>query len=170
MRTYFRRIAIAAVAVVGIATLTPSSVHATTEPANANATIIAPIGIANTVDLEFASIVPGAGGTVTVDTADTRTSCAGVTACTGTVTSALFTVTGLALATYAITLPADGTITITNGAVTMPVNTFTSAPDPTGTLSLAGSQILTVGATLTVGAAQAVGSYTDTFDVIVNYN
>jgi hypothetical protein len=42
----------------------------------------------------------------------------------------------------------------------MTVNGFTSTPSATGTLSSGGTQTLTVGATLNVAAAQAVGTYT----------
>jgi len=52
----------------------------------------------------------------------------------------------------------------------MTVNTFTSTPSGTGQLSVLGSQALTVGATLVVGASQASGSYSGTFSVTVVYN
>ena len=54
----------------------------------------------------------------------------------------------------------------------MSVGTFTSTPIATGLLSGAGTQTVTVGATLTVGASQAAGVYTSgtPFDVTVNYN
>jgi hypothetical protein len=72
--------------------------------------------------------------------------------------------------TFGITLPAAAT-TIT--AVTnMTVDTWTSTPTPTGTLP-GGTQTLTVGATLHVGASQAAGVYTSgatPFTVTVNYN
>jgi uncharacterized protein DUF4402 len=84
------------------------------------------------------------------------------------VTAAAFTVSGQGSATYAITLPASATVT--SGANTMTVNGFTSNPAGTGTLSGAGSQNLLVGATLNVGASQATGTYSGTFDVTVTYN
>jgi spore coat protein U-like protein len=51
----------------------------------------------------------------------------------------------------------------------MTVDNFSSTPNGTGTLT-AGTQNITVGGTLNVGAAQASGSYTGTFSVTVNYN
>ncbi|HBC79095.1 MAG TPA: hypothetical protein DCZ51_10735, partial [Bacteroidales bacterium] len=70
-----------------------------------------------------------------------------------------------------ITLPAAAT-TITSGANTMTVDTWTSSPSGTGTLSAGGSQALTVGATLNVGASQPAGTYVSgtPFTVTVNYN
>jgi len=103
----------------------------------------------------------------------TRTQTGGVTlpATTGTVTAASFNVTGANSYTYSITLPASPT-TITSGANNMTVSTFTSNPATTGTLSGTGSQTLSVGATLNVGASQVAGLYTSSipFTVTVNYN
>ena len=140
--------------------------------ANATATIITPIAIAHVEHLNFGNIVAGTGiGTVIVDTEGDRTKTGDVilpTATPGTFNAAEFTVTGLANATYAITLP--GSIDIsTTGGETMTVTDFTSDPDGTGTLTN-GTQTLYVGAKLTVLAAQASGEYTGTFNVTVAYN
>tara|TARA_B100000780_G_scaffold232113_1_gene172015 strand:- start:1105 stop:1266 length:162 start_codon:yes stop_codon:yes gene_type:complete len=53
----------------------------------------------------------------------------------------------------------------------MVVNTFTSTPTTTGTLS-GGAQTVNVGATLNIGTSQVAGNYTNAtgFDVTVNYN
>ena len=53
----------------------------------------------------------------------------------------------------------------------MTVTTYTSNPSGTGAL-VAGTQTLTVGATLNVGASQAANLYTNAagFPVTVNYN
>jgi len=141
--------------------------------APATATIVSPIAITKTVDLQFGNVAASASaGTVTMDPAGARTAGGGVTlpATTGTVTAASFTVTGTAGYTYAITLPGAAT-TLANGANTMTVDNFTSTPNATGTLT-AGTSTLTVGARLNVGANQASGLYTSTapFTVTVNYN
>jgi len=75
----------------------------------------------------------------------------------------------LGSSTYSITLPT--TYTITSGANNMTVTTFTSTPSGTGTLS-GGTQTVNVGATLSVAASQAAGTYTNGtgFPVTVNYN
>ena len=148
----------------------PASASAT---ANATATIITPIAIAHVADLNFGNIVAGTGtGTVIVDTDGVRTSTGDVilpTATPGTVNAAEFTVTGLAAATYDITLPGSIDISTTGGA-TMTVTNFTSTPSVTGTLAANGEQTLSVGATLTVGANQPAGTYEGSFFVTVAYN
>ncbi|MGD0583882.1 MAG: DUF4402 domain-containing protein [Bacteroidales bacterium] len=142
--------------------------------ATATATIITPITITKTTDMNFGNVAVNASlGTVVLTPAGTRSATGGVTlpAVTGAVSQGVFTVNGQANATYAITLPGAAT-TITSGANNMTVDTWTSAPTPTGTLSAGGSQTLNVGATLHVAASQAAGTYVSAvpFTVTVNYN
>jgi hypothetical protein len=141
-----------------------------TATANATARIISPISISKTADLNFGDVVAsGAAGSVALSTAGVRTPAGGASLGSGAaVTAAAFTVSGQGSATYAITLPASATVT--SGANTMTVNGFTSNPSGTGALSAGGSQNLLVGATLNVGASQATGTYSGTFDVTVTYN
>ncbi|MDP2336731.1 MAG: DUF4402 domain-containing protein [Bacteroidota bacterium] len=160
-------------AIVMMAGFSTTVMAQATASAPASATIVTPIGITKTVDMNFGNIaIKGTAGTVVLAPAGTRTSTGGVTlpATAGTVAAAAFTVSGEGAYTYAITLPASLIITdaTTN---TMTVNTFTSTPSGTGALT-AGSQTLTVGATLNVGASQIAGAYTNAtgFDVTVNYN
>jgi hypothetical protein len=147
--------------------------------ATASATIITPISIAKTVDMNFGNVVTSAAtGTVVLAPAGTRTAGGGaslIAAQPGTVTAATFTVSGSAGLTYTIALPAS--VTIANGAPTMLVDNFTSTPvagTGTGTIGGGGTQTLLVGATLNVGANQAPGTYTTPvatpFTVTVNYN
>lgn len=149
----------------------------TSATANASATIVTPISISKTVDMNFGNVAvqTSTGGTVVMTPGGVRSATGGVTLPTtsGTVTAATFTVSGQATYTYSITLPSTD-LTITSGSNTMAVNTFTSNPASTGsgTLSAGGTQTLTVGATLNVAAAQAAGLYTSAtpFTVTVNYN
>lgn len=144
-----------------------------TATASATATIITPITIAKTVDMNFGNIsVNTNAGTVIMTPAGTRSVTGGCSLPTpvGTVTAASFTVTGVDGLTFGITLPTAAT-TIT-AVSTMTVDTWTSSPTPTGTLP-GGTQTLTVGATLHVGASQTAGVYTSgatPFIVSVNYN
>jgi hypothetical protein len=159
-----------AIVILAFTAVTFAQVTAT---ATSTATIITPIAITKTLDMNFGNIAVNATpGTVVLTPASVRSVTGGCSlpATTGTVTSAAFTVTGLAAATYSITLPAVAT-TITSGANTMTVNTWTSTPTPTGTLT-GGTQNLTIGATLNVGANQAAGTYVSgtPFDITVNYN
>lgn len=140
--------------------------------ATATAVIVSPIALAQTADMSFGNIVADAdGGTVVLVPAGTRTLNGLVSpSLPGTITAASFNATGLANATYAITLPASHDIT--DGVQTMTVNAFTSTPSATGTLDASGAQTINVGATLNVNGNQNAGTYTNAtgFTVTVNYN
>ena len=147
------------------------SAQASAETASfdASATILEALVLAKQADLAFASIVPDStnAGTVVVSAAGARTCDAALT-CSGTVSAADFDVTGTSGATYSLTLP--GSANITSGANTMLVDTFTSSlTGGTGTLT-GGSDSFQIGATLNVGANQAAGAYTGSFNVTVEYN
>ena len=159
---------------VGMLLFASSAFAQVTASATATATIVTPIAITKDVDMNFGNLAVNASvGTVVITPAGARSATGGVSflaATPGTITAASFTVTGLAAATYSITLPV-GAITISSGANNMTVDTWTSSPTPTGTLT-GGTETLTVGATLNVGASQAAGTYISPtpFDVTVNYN
>ena len=145
--------------------------------ASCEATIITPISISKTVDMNFGNLAVSAStsGTVILATSGSRTTggSGGVTlpSNTGTVAAAEFAVSGEASYTYAITLPTSATLT-DGSSNTMAVSSFTSNPSSTGTLSTGGTQTLKVGATISVAAAQAAGTYVNTtgVPVTVNYN
>jgi hypothetical protein len=132
----------------------------------------ADIAVSNTQAMAFGKFVAGSGGSVIINESGARSATGDVfLVASGGGAVAQFSVTGDPNVTYAVTLPADDvvTLTIAGGGSTMAVNSFVSNPASTGTLT-AGAQTLKVGATLTVGAGQAVGNYSGTFDVIVVYN
>jgi len=141
--------------------------------ADASATIITPIAISVSANMDFGNVAASAAlGTVILATDGSRSVTGGVTlpATAGSPTQAIFSVTGETGFTYSIALP--GSITLDDGAThTMTVDTFTSNPSGTGTLT-GGSETLNVGATLRVAASQAAGTYTNSGDltVTVNYN
>ena len=143
--------------------------------ATSTATIVTPIAINKTVDMNFGNVaINNQVGTVILAPESTRTFTGGITlpVVTGTVTAASFNVTGQADYTYSITLPSSVLLTRQNGSETMTVDEFTSTPTPTGKLNGSGSQVLNVGATLNVGASQVAGTYVSgtPFTVTVNYN
>jgi hypothetical protein len=144
--------------------------------ASATATIVAPITILKVTDMNFGNVVTSAAtGTVILAPAGTRVAAGGASilvAQPGTVTAATFTVGGTAGFTYAITLPASVTIDDAGPGAAMTVDAFTSTPTPTGTIGGGGTDALSVGATLNVGANQVAGVYTTAapFTVTVNYN
>jgi len=163
-------------AIVLLAFAASTFAQGVTASASATATIVTPIAITKTVDMNFGNLAVNATpGTVVLTPAGGRSATGGVSflaGTPGTITAASFDITGLGSATYSITLPAGAT-TIDDGAShTMTVDNWTSNPTPTGTLSAGGAQTVTVGATLYVGASQFPAVYTSAtpFDVTVNYN
>lgn len=147
-----------------------------TASATAGAKILTPISITKTVNMNFGNLaVNGDPGTIVLTTSGARTNTGGVTflsSNSGDISAASFEVTGLADATYSITLPTGATELTgpTNGLLT--VDTWTSDPTPTGALNGSGAQTLNVGATLHVPASSPAGVYTSPtpFVVEVNYN
>jgi hypothetical protein len=155
-------------AATGLATY---QANAATATANGTATVMTPIAITTDADLDFGAFSALTGGTVAIDSAGTRSATGSVVLSSSEAGGAAsFTVTGQADATYTITLPSTATITHSvDDTQTMTIDSFTSNPGTTGTLT-AGTQTLAVGGTLTVASAQMAGSYTGTFDVSVEYN
>ena len=132
----------------------------------------AQIAIHTTRNLEFGKFVAAAGGTLSVDTNGARSRSGGVVLMASSGASASFTIIDTNPANigkvYTITLPDNGTATLSNGASSMALSNFTSAPSLTGLLT-GGTQVLQVGATLAIGASQPPGSYSGTFVVTVEY-
>lgn len=146
-----------------------------TATSTADAVIATPITITNTAGLDFGTILANAtlADTVTLSAAaaPTRTANGGnVTLMASTFSAAAFSINGTANQTFAITLPADGTVTLAGPGPDMAVNGFTHDAGATPTLPAAPPMTLHVGATLSVGANQTAGAYTGSFDVTVAYN
>lgn len=144
--------------------------------ATATATIVTPLSIANSVDMDFGNVaVGGSAGTVVLTPAGVRSTTGGcaLPTVTGTVTAATFNIAGEPATVYTITLPAGAT-TITSGGNTMTVDTWSSSLVPTAsrTMPVGGSETLNIGATLNVAANQPIGVYISgtPFTVSINYN
>ena len=90
--------------------------------------------------------------------------------------NAAYTVDGSDAATYSITLPLNGVVTISSGTEHIDVINFIAHPASAGadglggTLNGSGADSFTVGATLELGNAQPFGIYAGTFNIAVNYN
>lgn len=166
-----KKLALLLVVLAGYTVTTFAQVSAS---ASSTAAVITPIAISKTTDLNFGTLAvsPTVAGTLVMTPAGSRSITGGVTlpAVTGTVTAAVFHVTGLGTSTFAITLP--GTITLSDGgSATMSLGSFTSTPSATGAL-VGGALDVNVGGTLTVAAGQTAGTYTNAagLAVTVNYN
>ena len=167
-------IIIITIAIAMIALISNSAI-AQSETADCGAKILVAMTITKDADMHFGTMtVPSTiaevdlavGGTVSIASgtltllAQAPTSEAGA-----------FIISGDSGATYAITLPANGVVTITEGTTPMPVIDFVcSYGSLTSTLDGFGMDYLTVGATLQLANAQPAGTYTGTFDVSVAYN
>lgn len=167
-----KKIAFAAVAALIATPAVAAPGDTDTATGAATATIISPINLTHTTGdaLDFGTIaVSGAtGGTVTVPTSGAATY-SGV-ANVGTVAASpdSFTVSGEASRSVAITAAPAGTLAGPTGSVPMAYTVnMSAAPTSTGTT---GSANFKVGGTLTVGVAQAVGSYTGSYVLTATYN
>jgi len=145
----------------------------------ANAKIVAALTLTAVTPLDFGTMsVPTAPVNVSVSTTSGRTSSVlaniDLLIQDAPPTAAAYTVGGETGYAYAITLPANGVVTISNGTVSMAVNGFNAETASEGT-GLAGTIIssgdnFTVGATLVLGTSQAAGTYAGSFNVTVAYN
>lgn len=144
-----------------------NAAHAATASADARANILEQVTVTNTSDLDFATIVTGvSAGTVVVDSAGAAT-CSATLVCSGTTTAAGFSVVGTTGQT--VTIDADATSTLTNIGGNAMVATLTESATTMSISGVAATDVFTVGGSLAVGAGQADGVYTGTFDVTVNY-
>jgi len=167
----------AIVMIAGIA----NRVMAHSENTSAGAKIVQALTITETAPLHF--------GTMTIPTAATDiilTTLAGRSASIPAnitllpqlpvATNAAYTVKGSMNATYAITLPSNTAVTITEGATPIPVKNFVakcaskSADGSIGILDGSGDDHFVIGATLSLALNQPSGNYVGTFDVSVDYN
>lgn len=129
--------------------------------------------VASTRTLSFGKFVAQSGGSVTVQPSGARSAGGGVLLISsGPGASASFQVSdgdpANADKSFIITLPADGSVTLSGPSGSMAVDNFTSDPSETGVLST-GSRTIQVGATLTVGPNQPAGSYSGSFPIVINY-
>ena len=127
--------------------------------------------VSSTAALSFGSFTAGSGGTITIGAGGSRMKTGTIILVNqgGSAAAAQFNVTGTPSAVFTISLPVDGTVMLSDGSNTLALNGFVSSPASVGTLSGGGSQLISVGATMTVGPNQAPGNYSGAFSVTVNY-
>ncbi len=171
-----RLFALTSVAALGVFGASNSSAAAST--ANAAATVIVPIKISKTQDLNFGKFAPGTGGSLMVSTDGTRTASGVIMSINNSSpTAAQFDVVGDSNATYGITWSSDAELAGTESSDSM-VLTRISDFDASGTTSgevssgklNAGEQTIYLGGVLTIGEAQSTGVYTGSITATVEYN
>src|SRR5665647_1734235 len=143
-----------------------------TEQTTATATIVGPLALTKLSDMNFGTIaVTGTAGTVVLGTDNSRTAVGPALVPPAAGVAASFTVSGDVSRTFVITLPADGTVSLISGGNNMAANTFVHNAGANPALNGAGAAAFTVGATLSVAAAQPAGVYTSAnFPVTISYN
>lgn len=159
---------IAVAAVAGFVGFASSGAKAASTNGTANANLVTALTIAAGTALDFGSIV-NAANTVTISSAGGRTATDSAQLAGGTPVPATFNVSGSASTQYSITLPANNTVTIANGATTLAVQNFEHNAGATPTLDGTGAASFSVGAQLIIVGGEAPGTYTGTFPVTVNY-
>lgn len=147
---------------------------------NAAAVILTPIAVSQVSPLHFGvmAVLETMPGTVVLSTDGVRIATDGVNLSSQTPfpTNAVYNVLGNASTNYYITLPNSITVTEAIEGATMTINDLRSHPVSSGSdgfmgkLNGNGVDSFTVGATLTVPAAQPAGLYTGTFEVTIAYN
>lgn len=137
----------------------------------ASVTIIQPIGITTTANLNFASVDAKSGGEVILTPDNTRISTGGVVLKeAGGLSAASFEITGEPGFAFSITVP-ESEYVLTNGSESIIIKDFTSSLAEGGSLA-GGSATINVGATLKINPNQTPGLYNSQgpMNVTVNYN
>lgn len=171
MRNSLRLVAVsAALAAASFATSASAAASAT---ATATAEILQSLTLTADTALDFGQIAANTGGTVTVKSDNTVTQ-TGAVVWTGTRAPAGFTVTGSKGASVVVTLPTTASTLYLGGNTASPnkmtLDQFTVTPAAGFQLdATTGKEIFAVGGRLTVGSAQAAGTYSGTFAVSVEY-
>lgn len=170
IRLAFLRSFLAAALLVAV----PAPLLAVTPPVDSNvgAIVLKPLSLLNTQDLDFGTLYPSASaGTATVDPfTGAVTTAGGVTFATGVTTAANFMGVGTRNMPIHIKLPKDPAIlTRSGGTETMTVSNWTTDGNTTRQINAFEVFQFKVGGRLNVGANQADGIYTGTFEVTVVY-
>jgi len=170
MKNINKLIAIAIV-ILGFSATTFAQSDAT---ASAFATLITPISITKTTDMNFGTVAASAtAGTVALDYTGAATPSGGTTLVAGGAArkAAEFQVTGQNSSSFSISCPTSIVLTSLESN-TLTVNAISPDSGATSTLSNTGSKTIKVQGTLLVPAGAAAGVYKNETDlkVTVNYN
>lgn len=160
------KLLIAAGAAVFSAGMYSASTFAASISSTANATVIAPMTIAETQALHFGDIAEDGGGTITLDaTTGIRSPGAGTSVSAGGGDQrGIYAISGVAGKTYSISIPG---VNLAGPGPNMPV-VFTN--DATLTIPVGGTDNIGVGGSITLGGGQTPGGYSALYSVTVDYN
>lgn len=142
--------------------------------ASSTATLITPISISKTADLEFGTIASSqTAGTVEMAFDNTATATGGVTLMAGGASrsSAKFNVVGEGTSLCSITYPTSLTLTPGSGQTLLVDNILSDVGSPSATFSLVdGSRVIAFSAILNVPASTVAGVYTNANELAVTVN
>lgn len=166
------------VALISAAALWSLPALAATQTNTAKVVTIKALNIINTAPLDFGAIIPAAAaGTVSINAQTGARTQTVVTPVGAPFSRARFVAAGTPFRVVTLSLSPSPTITISNGASTMTINQLRVSanggpPQPFGpnhTLDAIGVINFDIGGRLNVGANQAIGTYTGTFTLTMNY-
>jgi hypothetical protein len=152
----------------GVATAAP--VPATSN-ASGKATILSSLSVLKKADLDFGELAAAGAGTAVVNPVNGAVTVTGpLTSIGATAHAATFITTGSRTSVVLIRIPTSPvTLTRVAGTETMTVSNWTLDGAAKRKIPLSDTFDFSVGATLNVGAAQADGTYSGTFQVTVQY-
>lgn len=155
----------------GLLLLSAMPGHAAGGAGEGVATILNATEVLNTQELEFGDIAAGTtAGTVTVNAVtDARTTTGGAIALGGLPHAAIFMAAGTPNRNYIVQIP-NSAVTLSNGTGgTMTVSNWTTNGPTSRRFGATGVAEVRVAARLNIGANQADGNYSGSFDVRINY-
>ena len=158
---------VALLGAMAVAALSSTGAQAATLGADAKATILSAVQLAQNDALDFGVIASSStAGTVDLPTGSNGRTCSAGVTCVGTALRGQFTVSGAASG-YNVAIAVAPSATLTSlGGNTMSAALVSSIP---GFTSTGASQAFFVGGTLSVGANQPAGVYTGSYTVSANY-
>ena len=159
-----------AIALVAAASAEAAPVAAGTN-ASGTVSVLESLSLLRKSDLDFGILVPTTAGTAVVNpVSGAVTTTGGVTAVGSSGHRAVFTATGSRNSVVLIRIPQKPImLTRVGGTETMTVSSWTLDGDKNRKIALGKAFDFGVGATVTVNAGQAEGTYIGTFDVTVQY-
>ena len=145
---------------------------AATANGDATAIVVSPLTVAETLAMDFGTVLAGAsGGTVEINAGLGTIVLGGTATQSGSFNAATFDINGTNGLTYLVTYT-NGTLS--DGTFTMSLTTFND--NSIGTIPVSGTETFSVGGILAVGVGQNPGTYNTTnaggapYTVTVNYN
>lgn len=147
------------------------SASAADATANGSVSIVTPVSVSSSQDLQFGAIIKPASGeaSIAVSAAGVRSLGTATAASNAASNQAVFTISGDA--GLAITVTVDSSFDMVNALDNTKKLTVTTSTDKAGAQALGGAGSLTVnvGGAFTLGAAATAGDYSGSFKVAANY-